>query len=119
MPKPAPPTVPPKTAPLVVTVAREADGYTYSLRPESEVWLKTHHPAAQGADRIFIAQDVRESAAQVFARLAPRLLPLLTGLSEAELAGVGPIPFYEPRTQAVLFTWRAGESTAQRPSGTP
>lgn len=91
--------------PLVIYVAREFDGFTYSLDPDSEDRIRATSSEKKSFSRIFMSQDVKEDFKTLVVPIAPALLQLLTGLSADMLSSLGGAEFRDPKTDRALFTW--------------
>jgi hypothetical protein len=91
--------------PLVIYVAREFDGFTYSLDPDSEDRIRAASSEKKSFSRIFMSQNVKEDFKTLVVPIAPPLLQLLTGLSPGAVSSLGGAEFRDPKTDRVLFTW--------------
>lgn len=91
--------------PLVIYVAKEFDGFTYALDPDSEDRIRATNSDKKSFPRIFMSQDVKEDFKTLMAPIAPALLQLLTGLSADVIQALGGAAFLDPKTDRALFTW--------------
>jgi len=76
--------------PIVIYQSSDLEGSTFELSLETEKSLEAHFgDQLRMAPRIFIAHAKPSAADRLHGRLATKLLSLLTGLDEAQLAELG------------------------------
>ena len=83
---------------LVIHLGIRSDGCTYELDATSLDRLKTI-PGARPVRRVFIAYDTRASFEHTHGPFDEQAVHLLTGLSAYQLAALGGVELYDPRTQ--------------------
>jgi hypothetical protein len=102
--------------PIVIYQSSDLEGSTFALSLETEKALEAHFGGKlRMAPRIFIAHAKPSAAARLHGRLATKLLSLLTGLDEAQLADLGPIGFIDPVTERWIAPPPARTNARRRP----
>jgi hypothetical protein len=100
--------------PLLVRVGLEAGGSVYALDPRSEDRVRAAFPQALMLPTVFFGYRKPEEFESLHKPLWPRAVELLTGLTGEDIALLGGVRFYNPRTRAVVWEWLPDRSTGER-----
>jgi hypothetical protein len=101
--------------PIVIYQSSDLEGSTFALSLETEDALEAYFgDQLRMAPRIFIAHATPSAADRLHGRLARKLLSLLTGLDDAQLARLGPVEFQDPVTERRIAPLRTRASTRER-----
>ena len=87
---------------LAVSVTRQADGLTLSLKPLVRRMLRESFPSATILPSIFVSHTAQQSESSILTRLAKHLVPALTGLTNEQLAQINQVAFIETGTSLFL-----------------
>lgn len=90
--------------PLLILVAKEADGYTYRLHPLQKERVLALKPQTTPFPMLFLAQDVQEDFEAVHGPIATHLVELLTGLSLDTINREGGVRFVKSGSEQVIFS---------------
>jgi hypothetical protein len=90
--------------PLLILVAKEADGYTYRLHPLQQERVQAANPNQKHSPKIFLSQDVQENFQAVHGPIAGHLVGLLTGLTLEQAQELGGVRFVKSGSEQVLLT---------------
>lgn len=89
--------------PIVIYRSVNRDGETYALEPRSLERLRKELGAAVHArPRVFIAHETKADYEHVHGAIAQQIIPLLTGLAEERLSGLGGVTFRDAVTEQEL-----------------
>lgn len=86
---------------VVVTVAFEHDGVTYSLHPRSAARVREAFPDVPSAPTVYVGNATKGDFEQVHGPLWPQVLMLLTGVSLERLRSIGRVIFWSPQTDEI------------------
>jgi hypothetical protein len=90
--------------PLLILVAKEADGYTYRLHPLQKDRVHALKPSKHVFPMLFLAQDVQEDFETVHGPIATHLAELLTGLSLEKINQEGGVRFVKSGSEQVILS---------------
>lgn len=94
--------------PLIIYRDTDRDGATYALSAESARRIRETFPGVHLPPRIFIAHETRQDHETIHGSMRSPIVLLLTGLSEAQLARLGPVRFHDPVSERELGGWIPG-----------
>lgn len=91
--------------PLVIYRDTDRDGATYTLSAESARRVREAFPGAHLPPRIFVAHETRADYETIHESMRSQIVLLLTGLSEAQRARLGPVRYRDPVSEEDLGGW--------------
>ncbi len=86
---------------VVVTVAFEHEGVTYSLHPNTALRVREAFPGVATAPTVYVGYATKGDFEQVHGPLWPQVLTLLTGVSVDRLRQLGPVLLWSPQTDEI------------------
>ena len=86
---------------VVITVAFEHEGATYSLHPRSAARIREAFPGVPSAPAVYLGYAMKGGFEQVHGPLWPQVLTLLTGVGLDRLRQLGRVILWSPQTDAI------------------
>jgi hypothetical protein len=92
--------------PLLMGVALETAGATFSLDPLSLDRIREQYPEARGLPLVCFGYDNKQEFETRHASLWELAATLLTGLSPEQISRLGGVRLYQPVSGKVYWEWR-------------
>ena len=91
---------------ITVWVGKDWDGFTFRLRPQTRVMLRSRFPDADMLPQISISFDMKSGFEAIHGPIYRHVLELLTGLSAEEINSIGGGVFVNAVTELPIYDTR-------------
>ena len=91
---------------ITVWVGKDWDGFTFRLRPQTRVMLRSRFPDAEMIPQMSISFATRSNYEAIHGPMYRHVLEMLTGLTSEEIDKIGGGVFVEATTETPLYDTR-------------